>query len=278
MFIKRTSLIKRFTAAMIAAAVIVALAGCSENGSGEQRSSDISQAEAYDKYTNAIGGINAAGSFAGETTLRVAMLMMSAPYDYTVTTGIKHIFGPGDNFQAEIIADPSVEMDSVHYKDGMFYYIGGDESEKHKFKFYFPGEEFLKTTNTRLVTEVIFPISDVFRFEANEDNGGFDFLFEMHPANMNDPLREIADFAMTGGLQEHGAEDLNYEFDDPVVTVRIDKSGNLENIIISFFLMINHMDEALETYIELGINVFKIGGVSIDFPDDLDSFVNLDEE
>ena len=264
---------KKCFAALVALLLLFAFAGCDRNAPEPQEGvdSDLSQSSAYMNYVDSVYAINAADSFSGNITLKTVMFIMGDPFEYKAVTGLKHIFGSGDNIEAELMGDESVEMVSTHYRDGIFYYKGAED----KFKFYYPGEDFLKMTNSRLVTEVLFSESDIFAFEAKEHPLYTEVFFDVYQSNMQDVLREATAYAMTGGVEEHDDEDLQYVFDDALVYIRFDRNGKMEEILLSIIAMFSHLDDVIETYIELGIVIDQVGGVQIDFPDDLDSYRDL---
>ena len=266
---------KKHCAVLIAAILLVTVAGCKGNQPKDEVGveADLSQEAAYRLYTNAIGEINTIGSFSGNIILKTVMSIMGEPYEYNVTTGVKQIFGNADKIEAEIVADESVNMDSMYYKDGMLFYSG----ETEKVKFPYPGDAILKMTNSRIVTEVLFPESDIFGYEATEYPSGTEVLFDLYSKNMEDILREITDYSMTGGVEEHDESEVQYSFDDVLASLRFDKTGNLEKVLLSYVAVFYHFGDAYDTYIELGVEISQIGGVSINFPSDLDSYTALEE-
>ena len=137
-------------------------------------------------------------------------------------------------------------------------------------------------TLSKLVTDVLFNEEDIFGLDAVEDSNGTAMRFEVRQAGMQDLLRQLADFEDTGGLTVYGHDDVSYEFEDVVIRMRIDNDGALRDIRLAFVYMATHHHIAdgveFSAYLEIGMNVAQIGGVTIDFPDDLDSFPDILEE
>ncbi|MDR0490607.1 MAG: hypothetical protein LBH28_05105 [Oscillospiraceae bacterium] len=264
---------KKFISVLIVVVMLAMLAGCEGEKKLVSVDSDLSQSDAYKMYVNAIGTIKAADSYSGDNTLRTSMAIMDDPYEYSVKTGVKHVFGSGDNYEVELKAEEGEMLDSMHYKNGTLYYTAGED----KIKFSFSGEDFMKMTNSKLVTEVLFKESAIYLYDPKEDAGGHDILFGVHSAGMEDVLRDFANYSVTGGFDEHG-EDLSWEFSDDVdVYVKFDKAGNLRDILLSFVMVMDHVGEYIDTYIELGMIIKQVGGVRVEFPRDLDSYIDQDE-
>ena len=259
---------KRFAAIFIAAAMLLTFAACSE------KEVELSQHEAYNKYVKAVESMNAAGSFSGEVVMRTIMTIMGEPFEYATTTGLKQVLGSGDNFQAEIDATLGDANYKTYYRDGTFYY----ESAGEKVKFAMPGEEYLNMTNSQVITQILFPEESIFGLEATGSASGSEIRFEVVSAGMEEILYQLAGYSVTGGVQEHGTDELDYTFEDVVITMQLDKNGAIQHIRLAFLLVLIHMGEPMDAYIEFGITVSQIGGVTVDFPDDIDTYTDLGAE
>ena len=265
---------KRFTAILAAAAVILATAACRE----KEREVDLSENEAHARYVSAVGKITEADSFAGFIILTGAFSLMDMNRENNVVIGIKHIFGPGDNFQAEIDASWTELSFLTYYRDGEYFLNAQDDS----FRYAMSGSSFLRMTLSMLVTEILFSAEDVFGLDVVEDADGTAMRFEVYQTGMQDVLRQLAEFEDTGGFEMYGEEAVSYEFQDVVVRMRIDKSGALRDIRLAFLYIAthHHIDEgaAVSGYLEIGMDVKQIGGVTIEFPEDMYSYPDLAAE
>ena len=264
--------LRRYAAIIIAAVMLFTTTACTE----KQRTVNLSENEAYVKYVKAVDKVRAAGSFAGHIVLYGVFSMMEFERENNVLVGVKHIFGSGDDFQAEIDASWTDAEFISYYKDGMYYLNAYDEC----FRYSMPGYAFLKMTLSMLVTEVLFPEEDIFGLEVVEDSQGTAIRFEVYQSGMQSVLRQLADYEDTGGFEIYSEDDVGYVFEDVVVRMRIDKSGMLRDIRLAFIYQASHyhIDEDAEVtgYLEIGINTSQIGGVTIDYPDDMDSYPDLE--
>ena len=263
---KTMDYIRRFMAVLVAAVTLLTLVSCKK---------EITSSDAYANYVSAINSIRSADSFSGEIVLRSMTYIMDETYEYTSVTGIKHIFGSGDGFQAEIDATLSTANFKSYYKDGIFIYEGADD----KFKFAMSGEEFLKMTNSVLVTEVLFQEASIFGMESTIESGKTALRFEVRSAGMEGVLNDLAKYSITGGvMDEHAEGEMEFAFDDLVVMMWLDKGGNLMDILITVVFMMTHFEDQTTNYIEIGIENIKVGGVAIDYPENLESFTDLDSD
>jgi len=255
--------------------MLFVVSACSE--AETERIVDLSFGDAHALYVDAVSAITAADSFAGHITLFGSSFMMGIDRESDITIGIRHIFGEGDNFQAEIDATHTQADFISYFRDGTFYYYGYHDF----YRFSMPGEDFLRMTLSMLVTQVLFSEEYIFYTEVVEDSYGTAIRFEVSQSGMTAVLRQLADFKDTGGVIIHSEDDVSYIFDDVVVLVRIGPDGDLRRIRLSFRYLATHHhiseDAVVSVYQEIGMNVSQLGGVTIDFPDYLHTFPNLDE-
>ena len=265
---------RRFAAVLAAAVMLFATVACEE----KERVVELSENEAYTRYVSAVDTVRSSDSFAGHIALFGHFSMMDMDRENNVAIGIKHIFGSGDKFQAEIDATWTESNFMSYYKDGTYYLNSPEDS----FKYDMPGDMFLRMTLSMLVTEVLFSEEDIFGLEVIEDSYGTAMRFEVSQSGMQDVLRQLADFEDTGGAVIYDEGDVNYEFDDAVVKMRIDKNGELKDITLSFLYTATHLhisdDAEVQGYLEIGMSVSQIGGVTIDFPADMDTYPDYFEQ
>lgn len=280
---------KKLLIMLIAIALATAMVvGC--DGTASQRipganiDYDLTQSGAYKMYAANIDAINAAGSFSGESTLiSVSTLgnegmedisedMDIDPFEFTVTTNLKYIHGSGDDFAVELINDEKSPLSTTYYyRNGTLYYNNGGQ----KVQAPYPGTDFLKSTNTAIATKILFPESDIDGYEYKEDGKGASVTFAVPSNLIRDDLIDFANYAMTGGLSSQ-KEELGWKFSDNAkVIVRVNKAGRVEDICVAFYSILDHLGGIVNTYTEIDVVVKQIGGVKIDYPTDLDSYVSI---
>ena len=265
---------KKSIAALSALVILFVCAACKE----EEKELDISENAAYVKYVDAVAALNSSGSFDGELSYYVTSSIMSQDYEMENKTGIKYVFGNADNPQVGIDATLGAEKYKAYFKDGMYYYVDYSEYNIGNFKFAMQGDSLANITNSSLVTDVLFSEEDILELEAIEDADGVAIRFVVSESGMRKYLRTYANFTMTNGSDEGHEADLDYTFDDVVVMTRFGKKNELTNVRLLFLLTISHYGEEMVSYIEIGMQVSKYGDVVIDFPQDLESFQDLNDE
>jgi len=263
---------KRFSAIFIVIAMLFVAAACAETESIVE----LSKNDAHAMYVSAVNATRASGSVAGTLVLHGEFSMMGMTRINDVVIGVSHVFGEGDNFQGEIDASWTEAAFFSWYRDGMFYlYEIGDN-----FRFTMPGYVYRRMMLTMLVTDVLFPEEGIFGHEVIVDTYGTAIMFEVSESSMRGVLRELANFEDTGGLVVFSDDQVSYEFLDAVVRVRIGHDGELEQIRVAFRYVAthHHIDDAAVSgaYMEIGMVLTEIGGVIIDFPDELQDFPIID--
>ena len=265
---------KRFIAVLSAAVILLSSAACTK----KEKELDISENAAYAKYVDAVSAVRASGSFDGELSYYVTSTIMNQDYEVENKTGIKYIFGDADNPQVGIDATLGAENYKAYYKDGMYYYIDNSEYSIGNFKFAMQGDSLNDITNSSLVTDVLFSEEDIIELEAIEDSDGTAFRFVVSESGMQEYLQAYSNYAMTNGLDDGHGSDFDYIFDDIVVMTRFGKKNELTSVRLLYLLTISHYGEEMVSYIEIGIHVSKYGNIVIDFPKDLESFQDLNDE
>jgi len=252
------------------AIMLLSLTACAETET--ERIVDLSYSEAFSIYADAINSVWEAGSFAGHISLFGLFSMMGMERRNELAIGIRHVFGNEDDFHAEIDASWTPSEFIAHFKDGVFYF----NSYYERFRLDMPGYLFLRMTLSMLVTEILFSEDYIFGLEVIEDSYGTAMRFEVRQSGMQDVLRQLADFEDTGGATLFEEDDISYEFEDVVIGVRIDPDGELRDIRLAFVYLArhHHIDETavVSAYLEIGMSISQVGGVIIDFPNDLHSF------
>ena len=267
-------------------AALTVSAACNGNRSGMPRELplvpsvdnfiEISESEAYAMYEAAVAGISAADSFAGHQLVFSQMSMTGLnDFENQVTVGIRQIFGEGDDVLAQIDASSTDANFISYFRNGVFYL---DDGFGDSFKFTMSGDTIKDMTLSMLVTEVLFTADSILAVEAVEGSYGTAIRFEVGKTGIQQALHDLATFADTGGTFRHNEEDVTYEFNDAVVKMQLGDDGRLMDIRVSvMYKFTNHIiGEEITAYYEIGMSVSQIGGVTIDFPEYIDTFEDFD--
>ena len=272
---------RKLAAVLTATVILFTITACTDTET--ERIVERSESEAHAEYVNAVNKVRAADSFEGHIIVSGQFAMMDVARENAATIGVKHIFDSDGDLLAEIDATSAESNFKAYYKDGVFYLDDYDYSDNYddSFKFAMQGQDFLNMTLSMLVTEVLFSEEDIFGLEVIEDAYGTAIRFEVRQTGMQDVLRQLASYEDTGGTSIHDEEATGYEFQDVVIMVRIDKNGALKDIKLAFlYSMVHHHvsdDTEISAYLEIGMSISQLGGVTIDYPDDMLSFPDLGE-
>ena len=271
---------KKLALLIIIALMLVMAASC-QNSSDTQEFIylDLSFEEAHNLYVGGVNAVSSSDSFAGNIILYGFFFMpgIGAERENDVFINVKHIFGEGDNYMAAISAPWTARGLESWYKDGTFFFR--DDAEY--FSVPMQGHIFKQMTLSMLVTEVLFHADGIFHLDSARDENGTVLRFEVSSNGMEDVLRQLASFEDMGGFHIHPEEDVSYDFEDVVVRMRVNNDGVLEDIRFAFIYQMvhHHISDDLEVhaYLEVGMYLTQVGGVTIDFPEDMQNWPNLED-
>lgn len=220
--------------------------------------------EAYDLYLKANESLDGAESLYASTTTIMDMSYLDESISMEMTGIIKEIVKSETDIEMEMVSELIMDGETMsftaYFLDGYYYF----DMYGEKYKTEMSIEDMLEQTDTVVID---FP-KEAIKAEAVEKiDGGKELVFTLDSSALQDQLdKQVA------GLVGF---DISIAYGDVSMSMILDKSGQVKSISMSFGFDMESEGETIHTQAEVIMDIIQLGGVTIDYPADLDSYVEL---
>jgi hypothetical protein len=224
----------------------------------------------YDIYMNALEKLNKAESvlYKGKMNMEVAgdeCFSLKADFEVSQVTRSE------SDMDLKMVM--SIDMYGMklkttsYFKDGFLY----TETMGHKMKMEMPLEEAISQQLSMKPIE--FPATAI-KNETVKDtkDGGKKISFKLDGSAVDD-LMDMLDLDGLG-ISDDGSMDM--KFNDFELSVTVDNNGDFKTLKMDFAIDINANGEAMNIIYNITMNIVQIGGVTVNFPADLDTYEHFD--
>jgi len=241
--------------------------GSSNSGGDGGGPSTASAFSIYDQVNEALSDVK---SFAANTNMVMTMFMDGEATDMEMTGLIKMVTLSDTDVEMQIdvktvLEGVDVDVNSF-YKDGMYYV----DTPDGKFYMELPLVKMMEQASA--AQTLSFSEEAVMNQKVVDKNGGKELSFTLDgEALMDEMFAQLGDLASTLGLDEN-----DMSFGDVEYVVFIDGQNNLKTTKTSFDMEMSMMGETMTISSVTNLEFVQINDVTIDFPDDLDAYVLVD--
>ena len=264
---------KKLSSLLLSALMILSLAACGVDAEKDQT--------AYDLYVNANQKLNEAKSMSADINAIISMTVMDETMEITTTGNIKEVMLSDTDFEMAMdfhqesdLLDESNDFSS-YYKDGTMYM----DMDIIKFKMDMPIDEYMEQASVGSSTSTLdFPESAIAEYDIEElEDDSRKLSFTLKGSEINDLLDEMLEGSMSQMLEALGTdlEEAEYEFNDISISLVIDKDNNINRYNILYGFSTDVEGETLITEIDMTMDILQLDGVTIEFPDDLDTYEDM---
>lgn len=119
---------------------------------------------------------------------------------------------------------------------------------------------------------VDFELGDIISQEARAIPGGIELTFVLNPDTMNDALEDAMEMLAMLGLE---GGDVDVEFEDIMLIAILNDNNELEYTRMFSGFSMEAEGELIFIDMDMAFEFLQFGGVTIDFPDNLDEFIEF---
>ena len=244
---------RKVTSVLLILIMVVAFSAC---GGSDSES-------ALDLYNNAGKKLSEADSYSATMNMDMAMDVAGQSMNVDTKGNIKQV-GSGDDMELETdMTTDAMGISSetkAYYKDG-YYFM---EVEGQKMKVKMDAAEALSQMNSSTVE---IPEDAVKDSSVTDKDGGKEVSLTLDGQKLMD---EASDMLGSMSGYDSGANDMKVgDFD---VTAFIDGDGNLKSTTMKFNITMTIQGQETSVDATMEMTIDQVGGVTIDFPSDLDSY------
>lgn len=227
---------------------------------------------AYEQYNKAVESMSADESISMDMVMDISLTYLGTSMGLDMSGLVKQVRSSDTDIDMEM--DMSIQMlgisQNVHayYQDG-YYYM---EIYGQKIKYEMSIEDALSQTGAQPVQ---FSEDSIYEQTTEKKDGGTQLTFTVDGAAMSDMLSD-----QLSSLGAMGTEDMDIDMDfgDLTINALVDKNNNFISMTMDVNVTAGVEGETMEIGLFIELNNIQYGGVTIDFPEDLDSYVLTDEQ
>lgn len=246
---------KKICAVLLAALMVFALAAC--NAPETLRT-------VYQIYTRANEAMKSVDSLLMDISVDMRMEVMGQSMDVTMTGTAAEVI------RSETDIDMRMEMSTsvfgqelgitAYFKDGVYYM----DSMGQKVKMAMSVADMMKQSNTEAF---MFPESAVKESSVTDKDGGKEISFSLDGAALDDMLMQ--QMAGMDALLDLGAD---LSIGDVSLRAVVDKDERLQSMVLAYTLEMGIEGQTANADCRISLTVVQYGGVTVEFPDDLDTY------
>lgn len=151
----------------------------------------------------------------------------------------------------------------AYYKEGMYYQDLAGQKVKMPMS--------LDDMEGQMQTAIAFPETAIKSQSVKETEAGTELAFSLEAEAVQDIIQ-----SRLGSLTETLGSDGSMEFGDFDIEVTLDDADAIQTMKMVFSAVITAQGQAVDCLAETTMDIEQIGGVTIDFPADLDSYVEIE--
>jgi len=265
---------KKLASLLLSALMILSLAACGVDAKKDQT--------AYELYESATEKLNNAKSMSSDVDMEIAMTAMDETMKISTTGKLQQVMISDTEF--EMAMDLHQESDlldesndfSSYYKDGTMYM----DMDIMKFKMDMPMDEYMEQAAGSNTDILEFPETAISEYDIEElEDDARKLSFTLIGSELNAILDEMLDGSMSQFFESMGAdlEEVNYDFNDVSIAMVIDKDDNIKTYTMLYGFAMDIDDETIDVAVDMSMDILGIDDVVIDFPEDLDTYVDMSD-
>ena len=279
---------KKLMVLMIAITMLVsALGGCAQQTDvpaevvterpTEQPTPEPTPKPMYERYIQAYAAVNDAESVSMKMDMKMDMNADGQSISIPIKANIKQI----QKSETDIEMDMDMTMDfmgqsmtvKMYYKDGFTYTNALGQKSKTRT----PVEQMTGQTGLNYFD---LPETAVTGQEIKDVEGGKEISFTLDVAAMKDILDDALNNAFNSmdGSSDAALSGADISLSNIKTTAVIDNKDQLKSMNMTFAAKISVMGESADVRYDITISDIQIGGVTIDFPADLDTYMDFDSD
>lgn len=236
--------------------------------SGETRQS------MYELYTKANESMQNADSLLFDMDADIEMEYAGEKVNMTMTGSAAEVLLSETDIQMKLdmnmdVMEQSVSM-KTYYKDGMYYMDLSGE----KVKMPLPLDKALEQQANLNPELMNFPDSAIKNESVKDVTNGKELSFTLDSSALQNLLEQ-----QMGNLEGFEAlldQSGDLKFGDVEIKTVINKEDNFESIYMAFPMEMSIEGEKVKMNYAISMDIVQLGGVTIDFPDDLDEYLEIE--
>lgn len=247
---------KKIAVILLILTLTLAMAACG----GEEPKTAL----AYDIYSQATEAMSNIESLAANTSATIFMLVEDDDVEMVMSGLIKVVCISETEVEMQMDMSTKVigeTMDFSSFYKGGIYYV---EMSGQKLAMELPLDQIQEQATTEALS---FPDTAIKNQQATAKDGGHELTFLLDGSALTDSA-----IAQLGSLSEMLAGQPEITVGDIEYVVFIDGQGNLKTTLMSFSMELSVRGETVPMNAEISLEYVQFNDVSIDFPDDLDSY------
>lgn len=254
---------KKVLAIVMAAMLVMALGACSKD-----------ELSAYQIYTQANEKLSKAGSMSADIVSTITMTAQGEEIDISVKGNVKEV--TKSETEADMEMDLTMSMMGMDIPTYMYYtdgYIYMDMMDQ-KVKVAASAGDASYTGSL----DVSFAEKDIKDVKVEElEGGGHAITFSLDGVALSDILAQQVKNSMSNmGGAGASLEGMEVEIGDVHMEVDVNKDGSLQRLLMDYPMTMTMEGESVEAKAHIEMNDIVEGGVTIEFPDDLDTYTEQD--
>jgi hypothetical protein len=234
-----------------------------ENGGGDTPQS------AYALYMQASQALESAESFLVEMSTEMQMSFLGDYMDMTMSGTLAVVIISETDIQMKMdMMTNSMGMDMpmlIYFKDGYQY----TDVMGQKMKMSMPMEEILAQAN---VSPLEFTESAILNEVVTPTGNGYEVSFTLDGDTLSDIVMQ-----QMAGLEDLFGADMDMTFGDIDMVVLIE-NNEIKHMVMKFSVEAEYEGDKMMIHTDTIMTYTQIGGVTIDFPDDLDMYEEMSDD
>ena len=220
---------------------------------------------AYDIYSKAAEAMEDVESLAADTVMTMTTTVDGEEFEIEMSGFIKAVTLSETEVEMHLNMSTTIMGEKMNieafFKDGVYYM----EMQGQKISMEMPLEQVMQQAHTKLLD---FPDTAIKNQQETKKDGGEELSFVLDGAVLTDAIAE-----QMGGLADMLGEQADMTIGDIEYVVFIDGKGNLKTTTMNFSMEMGVMGETVPVSMEMSMEYVQINNVTIDFPNDLDSYM-----
>lgn len=230
---------------------------------------ESAEGSAYDIYVKAAEALNAVDSLRMDMTISMGLEIEDVTQSLTISTYSEQVYISETeiDMKMDITMDIAGEVTNtlMYYKDGMAF------MEMYGMKMKQP-MDFAEVAQQGRANTMAFPQEAIMSQSMNEVSGNKEISFTLDGNALSGEMLE-----QMNSLDPQTAGSDEATFGVIEMEVVVDSSGNIKSYNISSPYETTTSGYVVSGNMDISMEILQIGGVTVDFPTDLDTYQDLEE-
>lgn len=263
---------KKLSAIILAMLMLLTITACG-NGNNDK---------AYEAYVAAADAVNAADSLSVKTSTKMQMssggetihLNMVGTMQIVKTSETSIDMAMDMTVEMEESPEMSADLKLYYTNDTMYLDMQGVQMKKAAT------QEEVEDISSELATEAMkFPKEAIKNQKMSEtgDETTIDLTLKSDAVN---ELVENATASIMDSLQKQlnlSKDQMQATYADVLLHAVLSKDGSMRNVVMTVPMTVKADGESLDANVEISLDYLQVGDVTINFPEDLDSYIDMGE-